>query len=125
MSFKLSFYPDHESLKTDNLPEGELIMMQVSPESSLFNFPGTLKYTDNADNKIEKDSNICLENNKKLHFQTLKSLVNILMNKLCKEPFDCLTKDDLKEFDDNNTAIELNMTGKVVHSASLKDGNLK
>ena len=125
MSLQFCLYPDHEGVKTNTLPKGELVMMKVSPSNTLFKFPGTMKYTDSAQNKIEKDTQICVENSKNLLFQTLKSLNDILLGKLCQDQYDCTTQSDLNNFKNEDEAIKLSMEGKVINSASLKDGNLK
>ena len=124
ISLEFCNYPDHEGIKTNTLPAGELVMVQISPANSVFNFPGKMSYTDSEKNKIERDTKICVENSKNLLFQTLKSLNDIILGKLCKEIYDCTTESDLNDFKKSDEIIKLTMEGKVIHSASLKDGNL-
>jgi hypothetical protein len=122
LAIELNYFPSHEAVRTDHLPLGELVMMEVDPSSPLFKFPGTLTFETVSNIKIVKELAVCLDNSKNLEFQVLKSVYEFFMAKLCEEPTDCTTKDDLNEFKDEDQVLELHMIGKVIRNASLKDG---
>jgi hypothetical protein len=90
----------------------------------MFKFPGTLSIKNKGDDKFQKSLSVCLDNSKNLKFQVLKSVRDILMTKLCQEPTDCSTKDDLNDFNGSDQVLELHMIGKVIRNEALKDGRL-
>lgn len=121
LSLKLSLYPGHEFISTNDLPLGELIMIQISPKIDVFNFPGSVTLNGKS-SKIVKDMSICIDNSTDLLFQATKSLTQSLLSMLCKDYTQCSQKDQLNDFKDKDELLVLHMQGKVIQSASLKDG---
>lgn len=122
MSVSLCMFPGQETMSFDHLPKGHLIMVPVLVESESIAFPGKMKYSDLNGTDIERQATICVKNSKNKKFQALKMFNDLLISKLCVEPYNCNTVKDLNTFKEGDIALELDIEGKIINNASLKNG---
>jgi hypothetical protein len=115
-------FPGHESLSFDDLPKGHLIMIPVPVDSESISFVGNMKYSDSKGADAERNATVCVKNSKNKKFLTLKLFNELLMSKLCEEPTSCSMVDDLKSFKEDEVVLEVDVEGKIINNASLKDG---
>lgn len=115
---QISHYPGHQFFKihSDGVLSDALI--EVSTASPLLRFSSELQVKDTHNQLIKKDTSVCLENSRNLHFQATKALVQLIHRKLCKEPLECDGEEDLNLFDDNDIAVNINITGSLSRPAA-------
>ena len=73
-----------------------------------------MKYRNTNKRIIHKDISICLDNSQNFFFQAMKGLTEVLKNKLCKDPFDCVGEEDLNDFRDSDVVIEFHVSGDEI-----------
>jgi hypothetical protein len=119
---KMSHFPNHEFLEINSAKNFKRNVVEIDPTSPLIRFPSHVEMKNTVHQKISKDMSICLDNSANLHFQTIKSMEQLLRSLLCRDPNDCDGEEDLNIFDDNETAVMVTINGKMYNSDSKGNG---
>lgn len=110
---QISHFPGHEFLKIHSDGVVSDILIEMPTTSSLLRFASEMQVKDTQNKLIKKNVSVCLENSQNLHFQATKALIQLLQQKLCKEPIECDGEEDLNFFNDNDVALDLKISGSL------------
>lgn len=117
---KTSFFPKHEFIDIQTVNKFKETVISVPTTSKVFSFQSKIQMKDKLNKKITKNLSVCLDNSVNLHFQGIKSMVQLLKSLLCRDPNDCDGEEDLNIFDDNDTAIMVTIDGHFYNSKDNK-----
>ena len=106
-AMRICYYPNFESLQINYQVMSDQMMIEVPVQNSQFEYQGQLNVKDQQGHMVQKDLSVCIQNSKNLLFQTTKGIYQLIMNKLCAEPLNCVSLNDLKTFDDKEIAFEI------------------
>lgn len=106
-AMRICYFPNFESLQINYQIQPDQSMIEVPVDRNQFGFLGQLNIKNKNGHMIQKELSTCIHNSKDLLFQTTKGIYQILLNKICVDPFDCSSPKDFKSFDDKDVAFEI------------------
>lgn len=109
----MCYYPNYESLKMNAKLPYDSTSLEVDLQSNLYKFSGLLTLNSSSDSPVTKQLSVCLNNENDSFFQATRSIVQLLKQILCREPYSCVELEDLNKFEFDSEIAGLKLRSKI------------